>query len=308
MAISAVINLGTNTFRLFVAEVTANEIIPIYSENQITRLGEGFSHEKRFLPSAMERAVRTLTAFKTTLGKYPVDHLYVVGTSGFREAVNRDLLLLAIHEQVGFDVEVITGEEEARYTFLGADLILHHREGPMLLIDIGGGSAEFIIATAGIPKQLISIPLGVVRLTEQYLKSDPSTQAECASLKDAILKSLFPMIAGFPQKAFFAGTAGTLTTIAAIDQEMIDYDPDKINGTSVSKEAVESILMKLLSLSKEARCQVPGLERGREDLIIPGLLIVLVLMEQCHYDQVYVSDYGLREGVLIDRYRISNDQ
>jgi exopolyphosphatase/guanosine-5'-triphosphate,3'-diphosphate pyrophosphatase len=306
MGLSAVIDLGTNTFRLFVAEVTERQIRSLYSENRITRLGEGFSQKKQFLPQAMERALQTLIAFRTTLDRYRTEQIYVVGTSAFRESENRDQLILAIREQVGFNVEVISGEEEARYTFLGANLILRPT-GPMVLIDIGGGSTEFIIAGGEEERRFLSLPLGVIRLTENHLHADPSTPQEIKALKQEIKNQLLAVTTSLPQKAFFAGTAGTVTTLAAMDQAMAQYDPDKINGYPLPRKTVESILAKLLAISREERCCIPGLERGREDLIIPGLLIILVVMEQCGYDTLHVSDYGLREGVLLDRYQKETD-
>ncbi len=305
MAIHAVIDLGTNTFRLLIAEVTKSSVKPIYSENKITRLGEGFSKEKRFLPSAMERAMDTLTSFKTTLNSYVPDRLSVIGTSAFRESENRDAFLLSIKKQVAFEVDVISGKEEARLTFLGANLILKNHARPMLLIDIGGGSTEFIVSEGETPHLFLTTNLGVVRLTEQYLHSDPSTGEECEALKLEIERVLRDLTPTFPQTTatpLFAGTAGTLTTLAAIDQKMGIYDPEKVNGYPLSKKALQAIFNQLFALPLKKRCHVPGLEKGREDLIIPGLLILLVLMDLCHYDPVVVSDYGLREGVLIDRY------
>ncbi len=314
MAISAVIDLGTNTFRLLIAEISTDgdpsvpRLKPIYSENRIVRLGEGFGNEKRLVPAAIDRALSALTAFNGVLQNYAVQHLSAVGTSALRDASNQEIFLKAVKERLGWDVRVISGEEEARMTFLGANLILQHREGPMVLVDIGGGSTELIVAEGETPRVMISLPLGVVRLTEQYLRSDPPTPNECRALQTEITKILRDAFAKWPQKAFFAGTAGTLTTLAAIDQEMACYDLDKINRYPLSKKAIERILTKLLSLPLSARCGIPGLEKGREDLIIAGIFILLALMEQGNYDPVIVSDYGLREGVAAGGLRAPNER
>jgi exopolyphosphatase/guanosine-5'-triphosphate,3'-diphosphate pyrophosphatase len=306
MGLSAVIDLGTNTFRLLVAEIHPNGFTTVFSENQIARLGEGFSEEKSFRPQAMERAMGILRAFKEILDRYTINQLTVVGTSAFREAKNRQAFLLSIKEQTGFDVEVITGVEEARLTFLGANLAFPNRVGPMVLIDIGGGSTELIIAEGGAPSKMVSTPLGVVALTERHLRKTPTTHEVCNAVKCEVAMTLREIVPASPQNAFFSGTAGTLTTLAAMDQQMVIYDPDKINGYCLSKKAIEAILHQLLPLSMEERCRLPGLERGREDVIVAGILILITLMELYHYDQVYVSDYGLREGVLMDRYRKSS--
>ncbi len=303
MGLSAVIDLGTNTFRLLVAEIRQDRFTTVFSENQIARLGEGFSEEKSFRLQAMERAMGILRAFKETLGQYTIDQLTVIGTSAFREAKNSQAFLVSIKEQTGFDVEVIAGVEEARLTFLGASLAFPNRIGPIVLIDIGGGSTELIIAEGETPSKMMSTPLGVVALTERYLRKTPTTHEACDILKREVAMTLQEVVSVCPQNAFFCGTAGTLTTLAAMDQQMATYDPDKINGYGLSKKAIEAILHQLLPLSLVERCRLPGLEHGREDVILAGILILLTLMELCHYDLVYVSDYGLREGVLMDRYR-----
>jgi len=302
MQLSAVIDLGTNTFRLLVAQVTEGGIKQVYSENQIARLGEGFSERKCFLPVAMERAIKILLSFKERLDQYPVDLLSVVGTSAFREAENRDAFLLSIREKTGFSVEVISGEEEAYFTFLGANLILCNT-GRTLLIDIGGGSTELILAEGETPIKMISTALGVVSLTERYLRHDPTTRAACHPLQQEIKKILVPFVLDIPQDTLFAGTAGTLTTLAAMAQEMARYDPEKINGYRLSKSVIDGLLTQLLPLSAEERCRIPGLEKGREDLILSGIMILLTLMELCHFESVTVIDYGLREGILIDHDR-----
>jgi len=302
MALSAVIDLGTNTFRLLIAEVTTDGIKQIYSESHIARLGEGFFQEKRFRPLAMERAMEILVSFKKGLSRYPIQHLSVVGTSAFREAYNRDDFLLSIKDTVGFSVEVIGGDVEAYYTFLGANLILQN-SSTMLLVDIGGGSTEFVVAEGGTPKRMISTPLGVVSLTERHLRHDPTTPEECDALQKEITKTLLPLVTEIPKNALLAGTAGAVTTLAAMDQKITCYDPDKINGYRLSKAAISALFAELLPLSRDARCLIPGLKKGREDLIISGMMILLTLMELYHFDSVTVSDYGLREGVLIDRYR-----
>jgi len=303
MGLSAVIDLGTNTFRLLIAEVDESGIRQVYSENQIARLGEGFSEKKWFRPVAMERAIRILDSFKKTLARHPIQHLSVVGTSAFREAENRASFLLSIKEKVGFRVEVISGEAEAHYTFLGANLILRNQTGAMMLVDIGGGSTELIMTDGATPRRIISMPLGVVALTERHLQGNITTREACSALQQEIQKTILTYLTKFPQNARFAGTAGTFTTLAAIDQKMTHYNLNTINGYILSKVAIEAIFTRLLPLSRQERWQIPGLEKGREDLIISGIIIILTLMGLCHFDSVTVSDYGLREGVLIDRYR-----
>ncbi len=307
MAVLAGIDIGTNTVRLLVAEVEEGRIVKeLCTQNEIVRLGEGFSLKKAFLPSAIERAVSALTRFKETLQKhaqkYPIDDLVVVGTSAVREAENQAVFLKEVKEKTGFDIQVMTGEEEALCTFLGVNMAIQNESDPMLVIDIGGGSTEFIGAEGETPNFLLSTELGVVHLTEKYLKSDPPTPEEIKRLKVAIDKVIKPIGYHFPPKGLFVGTAGSVTTLAAIDQGMAVYDPEKINGYRLSLAAIHRIFKTLSTMSLAERRKVPGLEKGREDLILAGSLILIGIMELFGYDPVWVSDDGLREGVLIDRY------
>lgn len=304
MAVIAGIDIGTNTFRLLVAEMDgAGPLREIGSAKETTRLGEGFSIKKAFLPAALERSVAALKRFKEVLQKYRVDDLIVVGTSAVREAENRDIFLQEVKRQTGFEVQVISGEEEALCTFLGVNLVIQNQTEPMLVIDIGGGSTEFIGAEGDSPNFLLSTELGVVHLTEKHLKSDPPTPEELKSLRLAIDKVVKPIGYHFPPKGLLVGTAGSITTLAAIDQKMTAYDPKKINGYPLSRASLERIFKELCVMPLEERRKTLGLEKGREDIILTGALILLAVMELFGYDPVYVSDYGLREGILINLYQ-----
>jgi len=294
------IDLGTNTFRLLVADLDDDgSLHPVHSENRITRLGEGFSKERRITKAAQERAITALDHFKTLLEQYPVEDMIVVATSAVRDAINQDDFCKAILAKTGFEVQVITGEEEAYCSFLGIQLALQNHSEPMVVIDIGGGSTEFITAENGAPIGLLSLKLGVVHLAESYIRSDPPSEDEIQSLKSAIDAIIKPIAYPLPEHFVLVGTAGTVTTLAAMDQEMTVYDPKKINGYRLSLNTVNRIFKYLSSLTLKERREWAGLEKGREDLIVPGMLIVKSVMEQFACNVMIVSDYGLREGVLI---------
>ncbi|MBI3803323.1 MAG: Ppx/GppA family phosphatase [Nitrospirae bacterium] len=308
MAVLAGIDIGTNTFRLLVAEMNdAQSLKEICSAKEITRLGEGFSINKAFLPAAVERSIVALKRFRALLQKHPVDDLIIVGTSAVREAQNREAFLKEVKQQTGFDIQVISGEEEALCTFLGVNLVIQNETEPMLVIDVGGGSTEFIGAEGDAPNFLLSTELGVVHLTEKYLKSDPPTSEELKALRLAIDKVIKPIGYHFPPKGLFAGTAGSITTLAAIDQKMKEYDPEKVNRYPLSLGAIQRIFKELSVMPLEQRRKTLGLEKGREDIILTGSLILIAVMELFGYDPVYVSDYGLREGVLIHLYQKKYD-
>ncbi len=304
MAILASIDMGTNTFRLLVAEVEgASFFKEICSVKETTRLGEGFSQDKILKPAAVERAMSALSHFRDALREHPVDDLIVVGTSAIREAKNQKEFIEEIKRKTGFNVEVISGEQEALCTFLGANFIIKNQNDPMLVMDIGGGSTEFIGAEGETPTFLMSTEMGVVHLTEKYLRSDPPASEELKQLRSAIAQIIKPIVYDFPPKCRFVGTAGSVTTLAAIDQRLTVYDPEKINGYPLSRAAVERIFKEVTSMTLEQRRRVPGLEKGREDILVSGALILLTVMDLFGYDPIYVSDYGMREGLLLDRYQ-----
>lgn len=303
MAILAGIDIGTNTLRLLVAEVEEDSVREIYSENKVVRLGEGFGEEKVILPAAMERALAALTGFKEILQRHSPEALAVVGTSAVREAKNQAAFLEEIKRRTGFEVRVITGEEEALFTFSGVNLVMQNKWEPMLVIDIGGGSSEFICSEGETPTSLLSVEMGVVHLSEKYLHSDPPAPEELKALRLAIDKIVKPIGYHFPPKGLLVGTAGTVTTLAAIDQRLSTYDPAKINKYSLSRASVERLFKELSSMTLEERRRIPTLEKGREDLIISGCLILWAVMDIFGYDPAYVSDTGLREGVLLDLYQ-----
>lgn len=304
MAVLASIDMGTNTFRLLIAEVEDPSFFKeVFSAKQITRLGEGFSKDKILKPAAVERAVAALIHFQEALKNHKVDDLIVVGTSAIREAKNQKEFIEEIKRRTGFNLEVISGKQEALYTFLGANFIIKNQNDPMLVIDIGGGSTEFIGAEGETPAFLMSTELGVVYLTEKYLRSDPPTAEELRQLRFAIGQVIKPVVYDFPPQCRFVGTAGSVTTLAAIDQGLVEYDPDKINGYPLSRASVERIFKEITSMTLEQRRRIPGLEKGREDLLVAGALILLTVMDLSGYDPVYVSDYGMREGILLDRHK-----
>jgi exopolyphosphatase/guanosine-5'-triphosphate,3'-diphosphate pyrophosphatase len=317
MSILAGIDIGTNTVRLLIADVKDKyNFKEIRSERRITRLGEGLIENRRLLPSAEERTIFVLKEFGEILKGYPVEALTAVATSAVREAENGKKFVERIKVETDFDVEVISGDEEARRTFLGvlAGLNLSPLSSPLwgegrvrgnlLIMDIGGGSTEFIVSKNAVVLDSISTGLGVVKLTEEFVKSDPVTDKELEGLKNAIEKEIKGLKDSLnsPANAAFVGTAGTITTLAAIDQNLTLYNPLCINNYILKKKSVDRIFDNLKSMTIEERLNIPALEKGREDLIIAGTAIVLSVMEEFGFREMTVCDYGLREGIVIDLY------
>ncbi|HXC62507.1 MAG TPA: Ppx/GppA phosphatase family protein [Nitrospiria bacterium] len=306
MTVMAGIDIGTNTLRLLIAKLNnPNELIELDSGRCITRLGEGMHQDGTLSSFAIARTVSVLKEFKKKISDYKVDDLVVVGTSAAREAKNREEFLGRVKEETGFEVELISGLEEARRTFLGVLLgvgpIQQHR---IVVMDIGGGSTEFIIGEHGKPGQIVTTDLGVVTLTERYLTNDPISAHDFSALQAAIESRLKPVCDSLISEKPFSliGTAGTITTLAAVDQRLDRYHPCQINRYRLKKTSVARMLKEFLSKTAGERSLMPSLEKGREDIIVAGTVILMTTMSRLGCSELLVCDYGLQEGILLDHY------
>jgi exopolyphosphatase/guanosine-5'-triphosphate,3'-diphosphate pyrophosphatase len=302
------IDIGTNTLRLLIAEFSEDGIYrKVDSGRYITRLGEGLSGTGRLKDEAMERALRVLKGFADKCSENDVDGIYAVATSAVREAVNGRDFIQEVKNKTGIDVNIISGDEEARITMLGVYPGLEITGKDVLMMDIGGGSTEFMLVSKG--GEIIftvSTDIGVVRFTEQYIKSDPPGEQELELLGKAIEDRLKKVASGKGDLASgveFIGTAGTVTTLAAIDQMMRIYDPEKINGYRIKRDGVMKILKMIRGMTNKDRKELPGVEEGREDIILAGAMVVYKVMELFGFDEMTVSDAGLREGLVTDLYK-----
>ncbi len=299
---AASIDLGTNTFRLLAIQVDKNSspiLTILYQDRKIVRMGEGLAATGKVTPQAQERALAALKDFKKALEEHGIDRIFVAATSVFREAQNAQTFLEKAREVLGVPIQVVSGEEEARLTLLGGLWNLKVQEG--ILFDIGGGSTEFIRFRERKPVNLISTPLGVVKLTESLLHHDPPTPQEMETLERVVtieVKKVAETLGNHPLT--LVGTAGTVTTLAAIDIGLSIYDHSKVHGHVLTRGRIEEMLKTFLVSTREERLKMKGMERGREDLIIPGTIITLKTMEVWDQKGLVVSDLGLREGVLLD--------
>jgi len=299
------IDIGSNTVRLLIMEADeAGGFKEVDSERVICRLGEGINSEKRLLPHRMDFTLDVLQRFRDQCQKYGDLPIRVVATSAVREASNRDEFVRLAQERAGLDVQVIPWEEEARLTVEGVFWKLPS-SGKTLIFDIGGGSTEFIFSQ---DKQVLAsagTSLGVVRLTEQFITQHPVDASEYQNLRNHIRDQLDRVCfqLGEPSPETLIGTAGTVTTLAAMDRQIFPYDPEKIHGLILPLENVQRLFENLKSQSLEQRLDNPTLERGREDLIIAGTTLVLEIMEAFHCPHLTISEYSLREGILLQAFR-----
>jgi exopolyphosphatase / guanosine-5'-triphosphate,3'-diphosphate pyrophosphatase len=293
----AAIDLGTNTARLLIAEQRPYRQILL--NRTITRLGGGFTRERGLSEEAQQRSLDALQTFAEEIARHGVTRVRAVATSAVRDAMNGAEFCRCIEEQTGISLEVIDGREEALLTLKGVASILDDKSGDLAVFDVGGGSTEYTLASG---EELLfsrSLPIGVVRLTEG--------KADVAAMQDKISRELTLFKHELEQEgmlerfsaATLVGTAGTATTLAAVDMEMEEYDYHKVNNHTLSLADVQCIYRMLAPLTPQERLQVKGLEPGREDLIIAGTLVVLVTMREFGFQSLKVSDSGLLEGLIL---------
>jgi exopolyphosphatase/guanosine-5'-triphosphate,3'-diphosphate pyrophosphatase len=228
-----------------------------------------------------------------------------VATSAVREARNREEFLAETARETGLALRVIDGKEEARLTLLGVHHGLRLGLRRVLAIDIGGGSTEFVLARGEVIEGIVSTGLGVVKLTEQYLVSDPPAVGELRRLKEVVGTRIDRLRGELPrlEEAQLVGTAGTVTTLAAIDLALVTYDRQKVQGHCLGLPRVMELLDRLAALPLRERRAIPGLESGRADIILAGAIILAASMKRLGYHELRVSNDGLREGILLDLLR-----
>ncbi|MGH7422837.1 MAG: Ppx/GppA family phosphatase, partial [Candidatus Methylomirabilales bacterium] len=230
-----------------------------------------------------------------------VEEVLAVTTSAAREAKNRAEFLDRARREAGIDLRVISGEVEATLTALGVAHALGPDHATMLIVDIGGGSTEFTAFEQGRVTGYVSLPIGVVKLTEAHLESDPPSKEEIESAATSIRESIrqVPPSLSIPAAAILVATAGTPTTLAAIDLGMTTYDGERVTGHRLSRKRIQELLDRLCSLPLAKRREIIGLEPARADVILSGTLLTREILDLFSFDELTVSDGGLREGVLL---------
>ena len=293
----AAIDLGTNTARLLIA--TLKPYRQIMLRRTITRLGGGFTRETGLSAEAMGRSLAALAGFAAEIARHGVTRVRAVATSAVRDAANGKEFCQRVHAETGIELAVIDGHVEAVLTLAGVSRVLTEKGGDLAVFDIGGGSTEYTLASAGKPLFSRSLPVGVVRLTEgknRVAAMQDKIGRELELLRrqlatDGVLKRFCA--------ATLVGTAGTATSLAAIQMQMVDYDYRKVNNFVLTRPEVQAIFDRLLPLTPAQRLGVTGLEPGREDLIIAGTLVVLETMRVFGFGALKVSDSGLLEGLIL---------
>lgn len=303
MSLAATIDIGSNTLRLLIGTSTSDGTIDakLY-ERRITRLAGGIDNSLGLHPDSMQRTLDGLIQFRSIIDQHQVDQVRAVATAAMRRAVNSAEFILQVKERCGIDIDIISGKEEAQLTSSGVLSVIDPLPEQALIIDIGGGSTEFVALSAGQVLFEKSYTMGTVQLCEE-LSDDVQRGIYIAAVIDRLLKDM-QQVGCSDISPVLIGTAGTITTLAAIDLELQEYNAARINNHHLKEAALKQMMTRLAALSAKERERLPGMEAGRGDLIVPGLQIVLQLLDrlkqQGKQHGMIVSDAGLLEGTLLN--------
>ncbi len=305
----AAIDIGTNSTRLLITDYRKNKFFPLERKMEITRLGKGVDKNKTILEDPARKTLEVLSGYWRLVKDYNVKKYRAVGTSTVREASNGDWFVSYVYKRLGMRIDVVSGREEAKLGFYGAvrDVDLSHPackaetgEG-ILVLDIGGGSTEFILGDCNCNLELVrSIDLGSVSLTEKFIGYGKPYKNNLNRMRLYIANKLDETIEKIKQhkSLLIIGVAGTITTLAAIDLKLEAYDSEKIHGHILNLERIKDIHKDLCGLDLEERKKVAGLDPGRADIIIGGTAIVLEILKMLDKREILVSERDILDGII----------
>ncbi|MBW2477568.1 MAG: exopolyphosphatase [Deltaproteobacteria bacterium] len=301
LTVFAAIDVGSNTVRLLLADIESDKLLPRRYVRRITRLRGGMTTEQGLAANSRQRTLEALREFTEICRQEKVLEIKAVATAAFRQACNGHQFAKEIHRVTGLPLEIIPGSEEARLTALGVLSVLDPIPKHVLIVDIGGASTEFVLHSCGRPVWLASRPFGVVSLTESYRDTQVRRHhinQELAAVGNELAQQCNALSLCFSDLAL-VGTAGTVTTLAALDQKMDSYDWRRVNNSRLDKLTIHHLYNTLAPLTLEQRECLPGVERGRGDLIVTGIETVLSTMDMIGANELLVSDFGILEGCLL---------
>jgi exopolyphosphatase / guanosine-5'-triphosphate,3'-diphosphate pyrophosphatase len=300
----AVVDIGTNSTRLLLADVGDGEVSELARDSIVTRLGEGVDATGRLGDAPQQRVFGALDTYAAVIERFGADARAAVMTSAVRDAANGAEFATVVRERYGLEGRTLTGDEEARLTYLGASTG-RTGKGPLLVIDIGGGSTELVVGARGVVDFHVSTQAGVVRHTERHIRSDPPQAAELDALAAdarAVIAAAVPAAIRERPGAAVA-VAGTATSCASIDLELDPYDPAKVEGHALSRPRLERLRARLAALPLAERRAVTGLDPDRAPTIVAGTVILLEVLSAFGLDGVEVSERDILWGVALDSLR-----
>jgi exopolyphosphatase / guanosine-5'-triphosphate,3'-diphosphate pyrophosphatase len=307
----AAIDCGTNSIRLLVADVPADGAhTDLLRRMEVVRLGQGVDATGRLAPEAIERTRKVLAEYATQARDLGAEAVRMVATSATRDAANRADFEEMVLDVLGQRADVVGGAEEAELSFLGATASLEAAAAahgidpprpPFLVVDIGGGSTEFVLGDADGVRAARSVDIGCVRMTERHLHGDPPSGEQVRRAEDDIRAALAQVVADVPvvDASSLVGLAGSVTTVAALALELPAYDADAIHGSRIEVDAVREVTAYLLAATRERRAAMPVMHPGRVDVIGAGALVLRVIMDEFAFDEVAVSEHDILDGIAL---------
>lgn len=299
----AAIDCGTNSIRLLVADADprTGELVDLDRRMTIVRLGQGVDKTGRLAPEALERTFAACREYAEVIKAHGAERLRFVATSASRDAENRDDFVRGVLDILGVEPEVISGDQEAEFSFTGATKELagsDHLAKPYLVVDIGGGSTEFVVGEDHV-RAARSVDVGCVRLTERHIRTDPPAPAELDAVRADIEAALDLAEQTVPigEARTLVGLAGSVTTVAAIGLGLDAYDSAAIHHSRVSYDQVGEIAARLTAATHDERAAIPVMHPGRVDVIVSGALVLLSIMERTGAREVVVSEHDILDGI-----------
>jgi exopolyphosphatase/guanosine-5'-triphosphate,3'-diphosphate pyrophosphatase len=304
----AVIDVGTNSIKLLVADVAGRDVRPVHEESRQTRLGQGFYQTRQLQPESIARTAEAVREFSEIAREQAAQSIRVIATSAARDAMNAADLTRAIERASGLQTEIISGTREAEWVFQGVATGVEFCQRPLLLLDVGGGSTEFILGHGAQRSFAHSFPLGTVRLMEQFPPGDPPSAAVFNACRDwlrqfllhEIRPQLAPALKHEPGEILLVGTGGTTTLLACVENQLDRFDRGVIESTVLTFDRVKALREKFWGMSLARRKEIAGLPRQRADVILTGVLIYELVMEEFGFEQVRISTRGLRFAAVME--------
>jgi exopolyphosphatase/guanosine-5'-triphosphate,3'-diphosphate pyrophosphatase len=296
----AAVDCGTNSIRLLVADIDGNTLTDLDRRMEIVRLGEGVDRTGRFAPAALERTFAACRRYAEVIEQTKAERVRFVATSASRDVTNRDEFVAGVRAALAVEPEVVSGDEEAALSFTGAtrELLDGGDETPFLVVDIGGGSTEFVLGGTTV-QAARSVDVGCVRMTERHLHDDPPAAGQVAAARadiEAAIEVAAKTVA-IDHAATLVGLAGSVTTVAAMALDLPAYLPERIHRSRVTADQVRSVAERLLSMSREERAALPFMHPGRVDVIGAGALILACVVDAVGLDEVLVSEHDILDGI-----------
>jgi exopolyphosphatase/guanosine-5'-triphosphate,3'-diphosphate pyrophosphatase len=300
----AVIDLGTNSTRLMVADISSEgEVLELVRETRVTRLGRGVDLSGKLSEEGIEAVCAAVADYMATIHPLAPDHVVAIATSAVRDSSNGEAFLAELRERFALSPRLIDGETEARLTFAGATAGRPDRDDCILVADIGGGSTELVTGCGGQVEFWTSLQAGVVRQTERHIKHDPPQPAELEALADEVRSTVVDEIAATAPAGPDIGiaVAGTPTSLAAIELGIVPYDSTLVHGHRLSMVSIQRSLSKLASYPISERFRVPGLQPERAPTIVAGVVILIQVMRAFGLDEIEVSEHDILHGAALEK-------